>query len=309
MPVDLSDTITTSTVPETNATYRISGLEGFTALDGSYVLTVNVGGIQDLAGNAGNGAASDTWVMDMRGEIRGTTWNDWDGDGDGYTGEPGLSGQTVELNMRAGTGQLLQSFVNPAQQRETCLASPPQLSVTAYWSAPRDDARGTNAGAAYLLDGTTGNVIQTFYEPGAVAGNQFGQAVAALGDKVLISSYLSDGGTTTSGAAYLFNSVTAEHLLTLVRPTAAPDYFAASLTAVEGNVLVGAYGGDANTVLWPVPHICSTEMMDTSWARSRPRCLRRAMTSDTPWARWVTTCSLVPRRPTREPSTPEQSTC
>lgn len=44
--------------------YRISGLSGITAASGTYQLTVNLAGVQDAAGNAGTGAASDTWVVD-----------------------------------------------------------------------------------------------------------------------------------------------------------------------------------------------------------------------------------------------------
>jgi Ca2+-binding RTX toxin-like protein len=43
-------------------TYRLSGLTEETTVDGEYELTVNANGIEDPAGNAGVGSASDTWV-------------------------------------------------------------------------------------------------------------------------------------------------------------------------------------------------------------------------------------------------------
>jgi Ca2+-binding RTX toxin-like protein len=43
-------------------TYRLSGLTEETTVDGEYELTVNANGIQDAAGKAGVGSASDTWV-------------------------------------------------------------------------------------------------------------------------------------------------------------------------------------------------------------------------------------------------------
>jgi Ca2+-binding RTX toxin-like protein len=43
-------------------TYRVSGLTEETTVDGEYQLTVNANGIQDPAGKAGVGSASDTWV-------------------------------------------------------------------------------------------------------------------------------------------------------------------------------------------------------------------------------------------------------
>gem|GEM_PF-419515 len=45
-------------------TYRINGLEAFTGNDGAYQLRVNAAGIQDLAGNAGTGFATDSWSTD-----------------------------------------------------------------------------------------------------------------------------------------------------------------------------------------------------------------------------------------------------
>ncbi len=57
--VTLDGTVTTSFLSGT--TYRISGLDGFTGAVGSYVLTVMGTGINDLAGNTGSGAASDSW--------------------------------------------------------------------------------------------------------------------------------------------------------------------------------------------------------------------------------------------------------
>ncbi|WP_287630137.1 MULTISPECIES: Calx-beta domain-containing protein [unclassified Microcystis] len=58
----INNTVTISTINDT--TYRINGLSGLTATDGTYNLTVNGSGIQDLSGNSGNGTQSESWVMD-----------------------------------------------------------------------------------------------------------------------------------------------------------------------------------------------------------------------------------------------------
>jgi hypothetical protein len=47
-----------------DTTYRINGLTALTLADGTYILSVNGSGIQDLSGNAGTGTPSETWVMD-----------------------------------------------------------------------------------------------------------------------------------------------------------------------------------------------------------------------------------------------------
>nr|NCR77171.1 hypothetical protein [Microcystis aeruginosa K13-06] len=58
----INNTVTITAINDT--TYRINGLSGLTAIDGTYNLTVNGSGIQDLSGNSGNGTQSESWVMD-----------------------------------------------------------------------------------------------------------------------------------------------------------------------------------------------------------------------------------------------------
>ena len=71
-PVMLGPAVTVALV--SGATYRISGLAGFTQGAGDYVLTVNGSGIRDAAGNAGTGSASDMFHVN-------TIAADYDGDG------------------------------------------------------------------------------------------------------------------------------------------------------------------------------------------------------------------------------------
>nr|WP_242055142.1 putative Ig domain-containing protein [Nostoc flagelliforme] len=58
----ITNAVTISAVDDT--TYRINGLSGLTATDGTYNLTVNGSSIQDLSGNAGTGTQSESWVTD-----------------------------------------------------------------------------------------------------------------------------------------------------------------------------------------------------------------------------------------------------
>ncbi|MFO0864400.1 MAG: Ig-like domain-containing protein [Gemmataceae bacterium] len=61
-PVTLNASVAVSQVSGT--TYRISNLAGFTAVDGSYTLTVDATGIQDLFGFSGTNSLSDAWTLD-----------------------------------------------------------------------------------------------------------------------------------------------------------------------------------------------------------------------------------------------------
>ena len=73
--------------------------------------------------------------------------------------------------------------------------------------APLKDVGGIlNAGAAYLFDGTTGDLLQTYSNPFPSTGDQFGAAVTALGvTDVVIGAPYADWGAPMSGAAYHFD--------------------------------------------------------------------------------------------------------
>src|SRR5262249_51544322 len=78
--------------------------------------------------------------------------------------------------------------------------------------APRDGVGSTDAGAAYLYDGTTGALLHTFRKSNAAAGDQFGFAVAAFGTDVLVGAPFDDGDGPNAGAVYLFSGTTGELL-------------------------------------------------------------------------------------------------
>jgi uncharacterized repeat protein (TIGR01451 family) len=66
--------------------------------------------------------------------------------------------------------------------------------------APNDSTRGASAGAVYLFDGTTGQLLQTFYSPHPQDGGHFGFSIAAFGNDRFFVGAPGDG---TSGAVYL----------------------------------------------------------------------------------------------------------
>ena len=60
----ITGAVTINLVTGTTATYAIGNLQGLTAAEGTYTLTVNASGIHDLAGNPGGGSMSTSWLMD-----------------------------------------------------------------------------------------------------------------------------------------------------------------------------------------------------------------------------------------------------
>ena len=108
-----------------------------------------------------------------------------------------------------------------------------------------DDAHGTDAGAVYLFDTSTGRKLRTFVNPSPVAGDVFGRSIAALGGRVLVGAHLDDTGAENAGVVYLFDAASGELLQTLLNPTPAIDeYFGWSVAAVGDYVLVGAHLDD-----------------------------------------------------------------
>jgi len=117
--------------------------------------------------------------------------------------------------------------------------------------APSDDTGAANTGAAYLFDGSTGALLQSFFNPSAQADDAFGTAVAAVGTNVLIGAPLYDIPPSpipifNTGRAYLFDSDTGGLLQTFENPS--PDFFdefGAAVAGVGTNALVGAPGDNA----------------------------------------------------------------
>ncbi len=112
--------------------------------------------------------------------------------------------------------------------------------------AIHDSTAGPNAGAAYLFDDTTGNLLQTFLNPNPApdAGGGldfFGQSVAGFGDDVLVSAPGEDFGAQDAGVVYLFDGATGALLQTFQKPNPATfDQFGVAVTTVGNNIAVGA---------------------------------------------------------------------
>jgi len=102
-----------------------------------------------------------------------------------------------------------------------------------------------NSGAAYLIDGRNGNVLLTFTEPAVNGiepspGDEFGWAVGALGNDVLVGAPHANGGL---GAVFLFDGETGKLERTFTPPGAScpSEFFGAPALATDGvRVYIGA---------------------------------------------------------------------
>ena len=146
----------------------------------------------------------------------------------------------------AAPGDLLRTFLNPTPADGDLFGHTiAVVGSNVLVGATRDDTGAPNAGAAYLFDGQTGALLQTFLSPTPAQSDYFGGSVAAVGSNVLVGADGDDTGANNTGAAYLFDGATGALLLTFLNPTPAEyDSFGSSVAAMGINVLVACPGDD-----------------------------------------------------------------
>jgi hypothetical protein len=111
--------------------------------------------------------------------------------------------------------------------------------------APFDDDNGTNSGAAYLFDVSTGEQIVKLLPLDGVAGAEFGFSIAINNGIVAVGARADDENGDGSGAAYLFNVSDGTQLVKLIPTDAEPgDEFGNSIAIDNGIVAVGAWQAD-----------------------------------------------------------------
>lgn len=142
----------------------------------------------------------------------------------------------------ATTGDLRQTFVNPASSADDEFGHALTLDRDRVLiGAPYADQTVANGGAAYLFDGTTGKLLQTFVNPNPEAGAMFGDGVALSDNRVLVAAFLEDAGETNSGAVYLYDGTTGKLLQTFVNPTPNRGDLFGRAVAMDGtHVLISA---------------------------------------------------------------------
>jgi Bacterial surface protein, Ig-like domain/FlgD Ig-like domain/FG-GAP repeat/K319L-like, PKD domain len=164
-------------------------------------------------------------------------------------GAPGANSGSGEAYLFDGsTGALLQTFSNPGGGTDQFGATVAGLGSNVLIGAPLNSTGASNSGVAYLFDGSTGALLQTFLNPTPAISDQFGKAVAGFGNNVLVGAPLDDNsGRTDTGAAYLFDATTGTLLQTFLNPTPAnADQFGGAVAGVDNSVFVGAAFDDAS---------------------------------------------------------------
>lgn len=111
-------------------------------------------------------------------------------------------------------------------------------------SSFKDNNGAPDAGAVYVFDGSSGDLLLTIPNPTPEEGDLFGYSAAVVGEDILVGATGDNTGASGAGAAYLFNGETGELLLTIPNPTPeVDDFFGYAVVGLQDNVLaVGAIG-------------------------------------------------------------------
>jgi len=206
-------------------------------------------------GVADSSAAVVTITVDPIYESRlsGVAFDDLDRDGTYDPGEPGLPDWTVQLQQVGKTDTPIRTFENPTPDEWSqfgrfvaAVGNPISGQYNVLIGSHYDDLAGpADSGAAYLYDGSTGELLHTLLSPEPAEGDKFGRAVASVGNNVLVGAPLDDTAAIDSGAVYLFDGKTGMLLHSFFNPTPRmDDQFGRAVAAVGDNVLVGARFAD-----------------------------------------------------------------
>ena len=102
---------------------------------------------------------------------------------------------------------------------------------------------GTSAGAAYLFDSNTGNLLQTFLNPIPIYNGEFGLAMGSIKGNVIISAPQDVANGIQAGVVFVFNATSGTLVRTIPDPT--PDninQFGRSITVNGNDIVIGAPG-------------------------------------------------------------------
>jgi hypothetical protein len=140
------------------------------------------------------------------------------------------------------TGEELRIITDPAAQQSDGFGGAVAISRnTAIVGAPFHDSAGDDAGAAYLFDVTTGQLLHKLTASDPEVEAVFGSSVAIDGNIALIGSQWDYDFGTSSGSAYLFDVTTGQELFKLTASDATEGDWFGSSVAISGNTaIVGA---------------------------------------------------------------------
>ncbi|MFT6361817.1 MAG: hypothetical protein ACJAZ8_000211, partial [Planctomycetota bacterium] len=117
--------------------------------------------------------------------------------------------------------------------------------TTAIVGAYGDDDNGSGSGSAYLFNTVTGLQIAKLLPSDGAAFDLFGISVSISGATAIVGAYADDDNGSSSGSAYLFDTVTGLQVAKLLASDgAANDVFGQAVSISGTTAIVGATGDD-----------------------------------------------------------------
>lgn len=118
---------------------------------------------------------------------------------------------------------------------------------TAIVGSFHDDDHGSNSGAAYLFDTTSGIQIAKLVADDATSEDRFGRSVGIIGSTAIIGAHRDDENGMEAGSAYLFDTTTGSQISKLLPSDPdLGDRFGRAVAISGDTALVGALRDDDN---------------------------------------------------------------
>ncbi len=137
-------------------------------------------------------------------------------------------------------------FVAPDAANDDRLGS--AVTATSLYTiagAPGDDVTfGVDAGSVSVFDAATGRLHRRLVAPDGAPGDEFGTAVAASGDYLVVGAPKKDPSVVDGGAVYIFRLSTGAFVRRIDGGGVAGDVFGSSVAIWGKYIVVGAPGAD-----------------------------------------------------------------
>ena len=104
--------------------------------------------------------------------------------------------------------------------------------------AADDDDAGTNSGAVYVFDATTGVQLHKLTADDGAEFDWFGSFVSVSGNTIVIGAFGDDDAGSMSGSVYVFDATTGQQLHKLTADDAAEDDWFGFSGAISGDIIV-----------------------------------------------------------------------
>lgn len=153
-------------------------------------------------------------------------------------------------------GNLRQSFWSPEPNADDRFGLGVALAGgKAIVSAYKDDTLANDAGAVYLFDPDSGDLLRTLRDPTPHSGDRFGYSIDAFGKYAVVGCYRESSVIGNSGAVYVYDTDDGSLVRSIFNPLPANgDLFAHSMqVSAHGRVAVAAtedssFGASAGAV-------------------------------------------------------------